>query len=358
MHIDELDTPALWADLDVVERNISRMGEYCKEHNLALRPHIKTHKIPELAWRQIGSGAVGIACAKVTEAAVMAAAGLDDILLAYPLWGEHKWRNLLALTERAKVSVATDSARHAHATAVALGEDRKKISYLVEIDAGGRRTGLALDDSLSGHVARIAESGVPVRGIMLYPGHVRQVEDMDISELNAQIGQAKSAFEKAGVTVEIISGGSTPTAFYSHRIGGLTEIRPGTYIFNDLNYHSLGACTLADCALRVRCRVVSTSVADTAILDGGSKTFSDAAGLAGPGFGMIEQYPDALCEKMNEEHGYVRTGGCEQRPATGELVDVIPNHVCTTVNMHRVLYLARGGEVEEILPIAAAGKIH
>ncbi len=358
MHIDELDTPALWADLDIIERNLARMGKYCKEHNLTLRPHIKTHKIPELAWRQIESGAAGITCAKVTEAAVMAAAGLDDILLAYPLWGGQKWRNLLALTERAKVAVATDSAAHAHATAEALGEDRKRISFLVEIDAGGSRTGLALDGSLSGHVARIAESGVPVRGIMLYPGHVRQINEQELVKLSEQVNSARAEFEKAGVTVEVVSGGSTPTAYYSHRIEGLTEIRPGTYIFNDLNYHSLGACTLDDCALRVRCRVVSTSVADTAILDGGSKTFSDAASIAGYGFGRIDQYPDAVCEKMNEEHGYVRTGACGSKPTAGELVDVIPNHVCTTVNMHRVLHLARGGEVEEILPIAAAGKIH
>ncbi|MBW7997387.1 MAG: D-TA family PLP-dependent enzyme [Candidatus Glassbacteria bacterium] len=358
MHIDELDTPALWADLDVVERNLSRMGEYCKAHGLALRPHIKTHKIPELAWRQIESGAVGITCAKVTEAAVMAAAGLEDILLAYPLWGPHKWRNLLALTRRARVSVATDSPEHAQATADALGDSRREISYLVEVDSGGRRTGLQLDDSLAGKVARIAESGVPVRGIMLYPGHVRKVTDEALRKLSAQIGIAREAFGQAGVDVEVVSGGSTPTALRSHEIEGLTEIRPGTYIFNDLNYHSLGACELADCALRVRCRVVSASVPDTAIIDGGSKTFSDAAGIAGRGFGMIEQHPEAECEKMNEEHGYVRTGQSEWNPSSGELVDVYPNHVCTTVNMHRVLHLVRGGEVEEILPIAAAGKIH
>lgn len=358
MHIDELDTPAIWADLDVVERNLTRMGEYCKEHNLVLRPHIKTHKVPELAWRQLESGAAGITCAKVTEAAVMASAGLDDILLAYPLWGEHKWRNLLVLTERANVCVVTDSAAHAEATAAALGDDRKAISYLIEINAGGNRTGLALDSSLAGNVARIADSGIPVRGIMLYPGHVRQATEQELQKLSEQIAAARAAFSRAGVTVEVVSGGSTPTAFYSHLVKGLTEIRPGTYIFNDLNYHSLGACKLEDCALRVRCRVVSTSVADTAILDGGSKTFSDAASMAGHGFGRIDQYPDAVCEKMNEEHGYVRTGGCQTKPNTGELVDVIPNHVCTTVNMHRVLHLVRGGEVEEILPIAAAGKIH
>ena len=172
-----------------------------------------------------------------------------------------------------------------------------------------------------------------------------------------QVAQAKAAFEKAGVNCEVVSGGSTPTAFYSHRIEGLTEIRPGTYIFNDMNYHSIGACALEDCAARVRCRVVSSSVPGTAILDGGSKTFSDAASVAGLGFGRLVQHPDAFCEKMNEEHGYVRTGESEWKPEPGELVDVIPNHICTTVNMHRVLHLVRDGQVEEILPIAAAGKI-
>lgn len=358
MHIDELDTPALWADLDVVERNISRMGSYCGEHSLELRPHIKTHKVPELAWRQIESGAVGITCAKVTEAAVMAAAGLEDILLAYPLWGPHKWRALLALAQRARVCVVTDSPEHARATAEALGDDRGEISYLVEVDAGGRRTGLQLDDTLAEKVARIAETGVSVRGIMFYPGYIREVTDEALRKLSGQIAMARAAFEQAGVEVQVVSGGSTPTAFRSHEIDGLTEIRPGTYIFNDLNYLSLGACEMADLALRVRCRVVSASVPDTAILDGGSKTFSDAASFAGRGFGMVEQHPDALCEKMNEEHGYVRTADSGWNPRPGELVDVYPNHVCTTVNMHRVLHLVRNGEVEEILPVAAAGKIH
>ncbi|HLA39348.1 MAG TPA: alanine racemase [Candidatus Glassbacteria bacterium] len=358
MHLDDLDTPALWADLDVVERNLARMSSYCREHGLALRPHIKTHKVPQLAWRQIEYGAVGITSAKVTEAQVMAAAGLEDILLAYPLWGETKWKNLAALAERAAVTVATDSAEHAAALADGLGAVRGKISLLVEVDVGSGRTGLAIDDRLSASVARIAGTGIEVAGIMFYPGHLKEPDDASLAELSGRIARAREAFERAGVTVRVVSGGSTPTAYHSHRIEGLTEIRPGTYIYNDCNYVRLGAARWEDCALKVRCRVVSTSVAGRAILDGGSKSFSDAASVTGSGFGRLVQCTEVLCEKMNEEHGYLALGNSGWRPRPGDLADVIPNHACTTVNMHRVINLVRGDEVVEVLPIAAQGKIH
>jgi len=358
MYLDELDTPALWADLDVVERNLQRMGSYCREHGLALRPHIKTHKVPQLAWRQIESGAVGITAAKVTEAQVMAEAGLEDILIAYPLWGETNWKNLAALAGRATVGVATDSVEHAEALAEGLGPQRKEISLLVEVDVGTGRTGLPIDDTLPAAVARIAETGIPVRGLMVYPGHLKEPDDKSLAELSARIGRARRYFEQAGVTVETVSGGSTPTAFYSHRIEEVNEIRPGTYIYNDCNYVRLGAARWEDCALHVRCRVVSVSVPGRAIIDGGSKSFSDAASIAGRGFGRLVQCPEVLCEKMNEEHGYLALGDSPWRPRAGELVDVIPNHACTAVNMHHVIHLVRGDQVVEALPIPAQGKIH
>jgi D-serine deaminase-like pyridoxal phosphate-dependent protein len=358
MNIDQLDTPSIWVDLEVMERNLARMAEYTLSHGLALRPHIKTHKTPELALRQLQSGAVGITSAKVTEAEVMAAAGLDDILLAYPLWGEQKWRRLKVLASRASVTVATDSEEQAGAMARALGEDSKKISLLVEVDLGFSRTGLALDESLAGKVARIAEAGIPVRGMMFFPGQIGKTDEQIMSELNKKLAIALSAFRKAGVPLDVVSGGSTPTAFYSHFLDGLTEIRPGTYIFNDCNTVARGPFTWNDCALKVRCRVVSISVPGGAIIDGGSKTFSDAQGIAQKGFGRLVQCPEVLCEKMNEEHGYLKPGDAPITLRVGDLVDVIPNHVCTTVNMHHVLYGVRQGVVEEVWSIAAHGKIH
>jgi D-serine deaminase-like pyridoxal phosphate-dependent protein len=357
MRLEDLDTPALWADLDVMERNLGRMADYCRSHGLALRPHIKTHKVPELARLQVALGAVGITSAKVTEAAVMADSGLTDILLAYPIWGELKWKRLADLAVRARVTLATDSAAHAEALARALGPAGKNISLLVEVDVGNGRCGLAIDEHLADRVARIAGAGIRVRGMMFYPGHLKKSDPESLSGLGIQISAAIGAFRTAGVEVEVVSGGSTPTAAGSHCVSGLTEIRPGTYIFNDCNTVDTGAAGWEDCAVKVRCRVVSTSVPGRAIIDGGSKTFSDAARLSGAGFGRLVQSPGTLCEKMNEEHGYLRLTVSEFSPRPGDLVDVIPNHVCTTVNMHHTLYGVRSGKVEETWSIAAQGKI-
>ncbi len=357
MNLDELDTPALWVELDVMERNLSRMAEYCRSHGIALRPHIKTHKTLELARRQLELGAVGISCAKVTEAEVMAESGCKEILLAYPVWGEHKWPKLAALAERVKLTMATDSLEQAQALAEGLGPAVERLSLLVEVDVGMCRCGLPIDDRLIESVARITEVGIAVRGMMFYPGQIRKVEEKTIEELSERISEACESFRRAGVTPEVVSGGSTPTAFYSHLQKGLTEIRPGTYIFNDCNTVHTGAVGWEDCALKVRCRVVSTSVPGVAIIDGGNKCFSDAPSAAGKGFGRLAGYPQVPCKQMWEEHGLLRTENSGVSLRVGEQVDVIPNHACTAVNMHRVLHGVRDGVVEVTWQIAAHGKI-
>lgn len=357
MHLDELDTPAAWIDLDVMERNLARMAAYAARHGLALRPHIKTHKSPELAKRQIALGAAGVTSAKVSEALVMARAGLSDILLAYPIWGPAKWESLRELAALARVTIATDSCAHARALAEALGADRDRINLLVEVDVGSGRCGLRINENLPAEIKRIAGTGIPLSGMMFYPGHIKSAAEDSFEELKNSVAAGIGAFIRAGVRPAVVSGGSTPTWSMSHEIVGMTEIRPGTYIFNDCNTVKTGAVGWDDCALKVRCRVVSTSVPGRAIIDGGSKTFSDAASLDGKGFGRLVQSPETLCEKMNEEHGYLAPGDSGFSPRPGDLVDVIPNHVCTTVNMHRTLYGVRDGEVVESWPVAARGML-
>jgi len=358
VRLDELDTPALWVDLDVMEANLDRMARYTAAHGLALRPHIKTHKIPELARLQLARGARGVTSAKVTEARVMAEAGVDDLLLAYPIWGEKKWERLRDLSHRAKVSVATDSEAHALAMAGALGPEKTRISLVVEVDLGGGRTGLAPDGHLEKHLLGIARAGIPIRGLMFYRFHVENPAEGGMARLGEALAGALEAFRRAGVPLETVSGGSTPTAFFSHLLPGLTEIRPGTYLFNDCNTVDSGGAAWEDCALRVRCRVVSTSVKGTAVIDGGSKTFSDAPRFAGAGFGRLMQAPEVPCARMNEEHGLLDVSASGIRLRPGDLVDVIPNHVCTTVNLHRELFGVRHGLVETVWNIAARGKIH
>lgn len=358
MRLDELDTPALWVDLDIMEANLDRMARYTAAHGLALRPHIKTHKIPELARLQLARGAIGVTSAKVTEALVMAEAGVEDLLLAYPVWGETKWARLRDLSRRAKVSVATDSEAHTLAMAGALGPEKSRISLLIEVDLGGGRTGLAPDGHLEEHVRRIARVGIPIRGLMFYRFMVEDPANGGMAGLGEKLAGAMAAFQRAGVPLETVSGGSTPTAFFSHLVPGLTEIRPGTYIFNDCNTVDFGGASWEDCALRVRCRVVSTSVRGTAVIDGGSKTFSEAQRYLGTGFGRLVQAPGVPCARMNEEHGLLDVSATDHRLRPGELVDVIPNHVCTTVNLHQALFGVRNGLVETVWNIAARGKLH
>ncbi len=358
MRLEDLDTPALWVDFDILEANLDRMARYAAAHGLALRPHIKTHKIPELAKLQLARGARGVTSAKVSEAWVMADAGVEDLLLAYPIWGAPKWARLRDLSRRATVTVATDSCAHAQALAGALGPEKTHISLYVEVDLGGGRTGLPPDEHLEERVRRIAEAGIPIRGLMFYRFMVEDPAGGGMARLGEALAGALEAFHRAGVPVETISGGSTPTAYHSHLVPGLTEIRPGTYVFNDCNTVDFGGATWEDCALRVRCRVVSTSVRGTAVLDGGSKTFSDAPRHLGKGFGRLVQAPEVGCARMNEEHGLLDVSATDCRLRPGDLVDVIPNHVCTTVNLHRELFGVRGGHVETVWPIAARGMVH
>jgi D-serine deaminase-like pyridoxal phosphate-dependent protein len=359
MHLDELDTPALWVDLDTMEHNLSRMADYCRSHGLALRPHIKTHKVPELARRQLELGAIGITCAKVSEAEIMAGSGCGEILLAYPVWGGHKWPKLAALAERVELIVATDSLEQVQAMAEGLGHTaaRDKISLLVEVNAGMGRCGLTIDNHLTENISRIADVGIPVRGMMFYPGQIRKAEDKSFKALCSCLAEAGESFIRAGVNLEVVSGGSTPTAFSSHLQEGLTEIRPGTYIFNDRNTVNTGAVGWEDCALRVRCRVVSTSVPGVAVIDGGNKCFTDAPSITGSGFGHLPGHPQVQFERMWEEHGLLRTGGNGDSLRVGDTVDVIPNHACTAVNMHHKLYGVRSGLVEHTWAVAAQGMI-
>lgn len=360
MKLEELDTPAMVVDLEIVERNLNRMADYCRNHNLALRPHIKTHKTPELARRQLELGACGITVAKIGEAEVMAAAGLSDLLLAYPVVGAIKARRLAALLEQTRLSVALDSREAAQWVSGAAGTN--KVDVLVEVDFGMRRCGLE-PGKAPVELARFVESlpGLHFQGLMFYSGHVhpdydgnRQVLERLIDQLSEQL----ELFRRQGIEVEKVSGGSTPAAYYSHQIPGLTEIRPGTYIFNDRNTIEWGVRTERDCAASILTTVVSNAVAGRCIIDGGSKTFTSDGLMPGPkgGFGLVKGHPDVRFSAMNEEHGFLDLPPGKQF-AVGERLHIIPNHICAAVNLHETLYGCRDGAVVSEWRVAARGKI-
>ncbi len=363
MRVQDLETPAVLIDLDVMERNLARMAEYCRQHGLALRPHTKTHKIPELAYRQIKSGASGITVAKLGEAEVMVQAGLADILIAYPIVGREKAARLAALAERASLMVSLDSEEAVRGISRSAQERGVRVGVLVELDVGFRRCGLQRPEEAVA-LARLIQDlpNVDFRGLMFYPGHFMVSEPERrrlLEDVNVRLRRFYEAFDRAGLLIAIVSGGSTPTAYSSHEFAGVTEIRPGMYIFNDRTMVGLGVARLEDCALSVLVTVVSTSVSGRAIVDGGSKTFSNDRYRAGDGrgFGLVREDPEAEVEALSEEHGHLDISRSLRRYRVGERLTIIPNHVCTVMNLHDEVYGVRGDQVEAVWRVAARGRV-
>lgn len=366
MNYRELSTPALVIDLDIVERNLDRMAAYCREHNLALRPHTKTHKTPEVARLQLERGAAGLTVAKVGEAEVMAAGTATEqaeILVAYPIYGADKLRRLAELARKRRIVLSLDNEVTAQELSRAAAEAGSNFGVLVEFDSGMRRCGLEPGPACVDLAKKVrALPGLEFRGLMTYYGQVwgtdaeRHQEAKRVAE---RVGRALSAFAGAGMKVEIVSAGSTPSAFLTHEIPGVTEIRPGTYVYNDLNTFYQGACRLEDCAARVVATVVSTAVPGRAMIDAGSKTLSSDPLGSGPksGHGYVVEAPDAKLIKLNEEHGHLDTTGSSHSFRVGEVVTVIPNHVCTCVNMHDEVFVARGDDVVGCWRVQARGKV-
>ncbi len=350
MRVEELDTPIPVIDLDRVERNLAKMQAYCDAKGLALRPHIKTHKLPQFARRQRELGARGITCQKLGEAEVMIDAGFDDILLSYPLIGPAKARRLAQLAGRAKMRVAIDSTMALETVAQGAAGAGAPIGVLVEFDSGTRRTGVtsiqrALD--LAQHVARTP--GVRFDGLMTYPYTPATA---------GFVAEAGAKFAAAGLDVAVVSIGGTPRAWHAHEVGGVTELRAGTYIYHDRATVGAGAATLDECAFMVHATIVSRPTDDRAVMDAGSKTLSSdlVAPAVGPGYGLLIDYPEAVVERLNEEHGVIDLARCARKPALGERVRIVPNHVCVVTNLHDRVAVSRDGECLELWPVAARGR--
>lgn len=363
MLVSELETPAVVVDLDVMDQNLSRMAHYCREHQLLLRPHTKSHKIPELAKRQIASGATGITVAKIGEAEVMLDAGITDMLIAYPIVGAEKAKRLATIAERADITVALDSEEAARDISEAVSRQRAKVGILVELDVGFHRCGVDNESAALTLAKKIASlPGLDFKGLMFFPGHFGVGPEQRAAlriEVNGFLERVLGAFAREGLSLSIVSGGSTPTAYEGGLFQGVNEVRPGMYIFNDRNTVGISAATLDDCALSVLVTVVSTSVPGRAIIDGGSKTFSSDRYQAedGSGFGLVKEDHAAEIERLSEEHGHLNITRSERRYRVGDRLSVIPNHVCTTVNLHDEIYGVRGEQVEAVWRVEGRGRL-
>jgi D-serine deaminase-like pyridoxal phosphate-dependent protein len=357
---EALETPIPLVDLDRLERNLDRMAAYAERHGLALRPHIKTHKSPRVAVEQLRRGAVGLTCATLLEAEVMSEV-CADILLAYPPVGGSKLQRLLAVPEEAELTVALDSIDVAEALAQAAGERGRTVGVYVELDLGMRRVGVSASEdavALARHVS--ARPPLVYRGITFYPGHIRAPvgqQDEEIERLSNGVHAAIESLERAGLRPEVVSGGSTPTITKAHEIEGLTEIRPGTYAYNDRITQQTGACGWDDCALTVLATVVSTAVPGQAVIDAGTKALGrEPAATPEDGFAALVDRPEVIVKRLSEEHGILDLQNSDWRPTVGEQVRLVPNHACIVVHLHEVIYGMRGDRIETSWPVSARGR--
>ena len=361
--VNELSTPVLLVDIDKMTANIHQWQNEIGAYSVALRPHVKTHKVPEIAQMQLAAGSPGITVAKLAEAEVFIAHGVRDIFVAYPIIGPDKWARTAQLAQQIKLIVGVDSptgARGLSAAAVAAGST---INVRVEIDTGLNRAGTPADQALD--LCRLIQSlpGLSLDGLFTFRGagfataNGRSAESLGLEEGQIMVDLADE-LRSNGIAINNISVGSTPTAKYAARVKGITEVRPGTYIFSDYITVAKGYMPYDEVALSILCTVVSKPAPDKFTIDGGSKTFCGdvpymRVGVKGyaKAVGM-----EAYLVSMSEEHGVVQIEDPSICVNIGDRIAFYPIHVCTTVNLSDDLIGVRDGQVVKTWPILARGK--
>jgi D-serine deaminase-like pyridoxal phosphate-dependent protein len=369
--LSSVPTPVVAIDRAKMDRNIAAMQARAKTAGVRLRPHAKTHKSPAIAARQISAGAVGICCAKLGEAEVFAAAGIGDIRLPYPVHPSNVAR-VLALLDQATISIIVDDPGVAVRWSQAMKAAGRRLRVLVKIDVGFHRCGLdPAQPGVVDTIRRIAElEGLEFRGLLSHAGHSylatshAEIEAIALEEV-ALLTRIATALHDGGTPVPEISVGSTPTARFIGRQPGVTEMRPGNYVFVDRTQVGLGAARLDDCAQSIISTVVSRPTADRLILDAGSKTLAadgvrgfggeTGYGLVFPSLGATRSDPTIQIERLSEEHATVRV------PPTcslqiGDRVRIIPNHACVVTNLADEILLVDGDAIVERLAVSARGR--
>jgi D-serine deaminase-like pyridoxal phosphate-dependent protein len=345
MAADPFLTPVAVVDVEVMEGNLARMAELAREAGLGLRPHAKTHKTPAVGLRQMALGAAGLTVATLREAEVFADAGVEDLLLAHPPAGQQKLRRLESLAERVpRLAVALDDLSVAEAVP-------ESVDILWEVDTGHHRLGTPPGDPTAEAVAELVRRRGErrFRGLLTFPGHAYQASSREARRSAAEseargLLESAEALGKRGIAAGELSAGSTPTAEFAHEFPGITEMRPGNYVYGDANQVALGGHQLDNCALAVVATVVSVPAADRAVLDCGSKAISADMRVPGlSGHGMVLGLPDARVARLSEEHAVVEADRIQLR--TGDRLVIVPAHACTTVNLHpAILFVESSGE--------------
>jgi D-serine deaminase-like pyridoxal phosphate-dependent protein len=359
--VDDLETPAVLVDMDVLERNIARMAERARDAGVALRPHAKTHKVPEIGRLQLAAGARGLSVAKVSEAECFADQGFDDLFVAYPVVGLRKPERLVALASRIRVSVGVDSLEGARALSQAFRAAGRTVDALLKVDVGLHRVGVA-PEAIPLLAPQLAElPGLRLRGVFTHAGHAYGARTpAAIAQVGRDEGErllaAARTLRELGLPAEVVSVGSTPTARHALAVRGVTEARPGNYVYHDASQVSLGTCSLEDCALTVLATVVSVPAPDRAVVDAGSKTLSSDPLRPEPGGHGFVLGRSSRVARLSEEHGVIEVMPGESF-RVGERVRLLPNHSCVVSNLHDRVFALRGERVEAVLAVAARGRV-
>jgi D-serine deaminase-like pyridoxal phosphate-dependent protein len=365
--VSTLDTPALLVDLDGLDRNVARWQLAADEAGVRLRPHIKTHKSVALAALQRDAGAVGIAVAKVGEAEVFADAGFEDIAIAYPVVGVPKWERIARLAQRARITVNADSVVATQGISAAASAAGVTVHLQIDLDSGFGRCGIPADDTdaivalarLIEELPGVALDGVTTHRGLFFPGAAEMSREAAGRQEGEIVVAAARHLRGAGFAVREVTAGGSLTGAGVATVDGVTEVRAGTYVFNDLMQIALGAATQDDLALTVLATVVSVTGEATATIDCGSKTFAGDTGVVGGGGlqlrGLAECVErNVVVERMTEEHGLVRS--FDGPLAVGERLNFVPVHACTCVNLAERLHVVRGDEIQHVWPVDARGR--
>lgn len=374
------DTPYARVDVAILEQNLARMAAHAAARGIALRPHAKTHKSPDIAASQLAHGAVGLTAATVAEAEIFAAHGFDDLFIAYPLWldGPRVARFVALLARGVRVRVGVDSLDGVRMLAAATtGVDRSRLTVAVEVDSGHHRSGI--DPAGAGALARAAhEAGLAVDGVFTFPGHSYTPDGMRAAaqDERAALRAARDSLVASGIPCPVVSGGSTPTVMNAAGVGGpggavsapgaiqpddlLTELRPGVYALGDAQQWELGVCEPASIAFGVVATIVSRREGDDGsvrlIVDAGSKVLASDRAPWATGFGRLVEHPDARIVALSEHHAtIVVPDGRVPGVALGDRLTIAPNHVCTALNLVDDLVAVGSNGDDELWPVAARG---
>lgn len=361
-----LPTPCLLIDMDRAEENIRSMQEKADRMGVKLRPHIKTHRMPFFAKMQMEAGACGIACAKIGEAEVMAEAGISDIFIANEVIGLDKYERLRDLARKVHVRVGIDNEVQLRQMEQVFASEDHPLEVLIEYEVGEVRSGIVTDEQLVSLVSAIKGSEhVALKGIFSHEGHTYKAPDREACreralEAHARTVRAADIIRDMGVDIDTVSVGATPAALNLEELKGVTELRIGTYIFYDVGQSMAMGGDFSHCAATVLASVISEPYGDRVVLDAGAKALvsqNRAEGIcATKGFGAIKGAEHIRVENLFDEHAVLNSAELREGAGVGDKVEVIPSHICPTVNLYDRAYAVSGGRVLREIPVECRGK--